>query len=108
MRQGYPYPSGRSMAAYVIASVSEAHDDEALAEYRRRNTAAVEAHGGRFLVRGGEIGVLEGDWSPLRVVVIEFSDVETARAWYSSPEYQEAIPIRQGASTTDIIVVEGS
>jgi len=96
------------MPAYVIASVSEAHDDEALAEYRRRNTAAVEAHGGRFLVRGGAMEVLEGDWSPLRVVVMEFDDLETARRWYTSEDYQAAIPIRQGASTTDIIVVEGA
>lgn len=96
------------MPAYVIASVSEAHDDEALAEYRRRNTAAVEAHGGRFLVRGGEMQVLEGSWSPLRVVVMEFDDVDTARRWYGSEEYQAAIPIRQGASTTDIILVAGA
>jgi uncharacterized protein (DUF1330 family) len=96
------------MPAYVIASVSEAHDDEALAEYRRRNTAAVEAHGGRFVVRGGAMDVLEGDWAPLRVVVIEFDDVDAARAWYASDEYQAAIPIRQGASTTGLIVVEGA
>jgi uncharacterized protein (DUF1330 family) len=96
------------MPAYVIASVSEAHDDEALAEYRRRNTAAVEAHGGRFLVRGGAMEVLEGDWSPLRVVVMEFDDLDAARRWYTSEEYQAAIPIRQGASTTDMIVVEGA
>ena len=67
------------MPAYVIASVTEAHDDEALAEYRRRNSEAVAAHGGRFLARGGEMQVLEGSWSPLR----------------------------QGASTTDIILVDG-
>ena len=96
------------MPAYVIASVSEAHDAEALAEYRRRNTEAVAAHGGRFIVRGGEMQVLEGDWSPLRVVVMEFPDVETARAWYESDQYQAAIPIRQAASTTDIILVEGT
>jgi uncharacterized protein (DUF1330 family) len=96
------------MPAYVIASVSEAHDDEALAEYRRRNTAAVEAYGGRFVVRGGAMEVLEGDWSPLRVVVMEFDDADTARRWYGSDEYQAAIPIRQGASTTDIILVEGA
>jgi uncharacterized protein (DUF1330 family) len=96
------------MPAYVIASVTEAHDDEALAEYRRRNTAAVEAHGGRFVVRGGAMEVLEGDWAPLRVVVMEFEDVEAAKRWYESDEYQEAIPIRQGASTTGIIVVEGA
>ena len=96
------------MPAYVIASVTEAHDDEALAEYRRRNTAAVEAHGGRFVVRGGAMEVLEGDWAPLRVVVMEFDDVAAAKRWYESDEYQEAIPIRQGASTTGIIVVEGA
>jgi uncharacterized protein (DUF1330 family) len=96
------------MPAYVIASVTEAHDDEALAEYRRHNTAAVEANGGRFVVRGGAMEVLEGDWSPLRVVIIEFDDVEAARAWYESEEYQRAIPIRQGASTTGLIVVEGA
>jgi uncharacterized protein (DUF1330 family) len=96
------------MPAYVIASVTEAHDDEALADYRRRNTAAVEAHGGRFVVRGGAMEVLEGDWAPLRVVVMEFDDVEAAKRWYESDEYQDAIPIRQGASTTGIIVVEGA
>jgi uncharacterized protein (DUF1330 family) len=96
------------MPAYVIASVTEAHDDEALAEYRRRNSEAVAAHGGRFVVRGGPIEVLEGDWSPLRVVVIEFDDADTARRWYASDAYQAAIPIRQGASTTGIIVVEGA
>jgi uncharacterized protein (DUF1330 family) len=95
------------MPAYVIASVTEAHDDEALAEYRRRNSAAVDAHGGRFVVRGGPVEVLEGDWSPLRIVVIEFDDAAAARAWYESDDYQEAVPIRQGASTTGLIVVEG-
>jgi uncharacterized protein (DUF1330 family) len=93
--------------AYVIASVRSAHDQEALAEYRRRNSEAVAAHGGRFLARGGAIEVLEGDWDPKRVVVMEFDDMETARRWYGSDAYQAAIPIRQGASETDIILVEG-
>jgi uncharacterized protein (DUF1330 family) len=96
------------MPAYVIASVTEAHDPEALTEYRRRNTEAVEAHGGRFVVRGGPIDVLEGDWSPLRVVVMEFDDTAAAKRWYESEMYQEAIPIRQGASTTGIILVDGA
>jgi uncharacterized protein (DUF1330 family) len=96
------------MPAYVIAAVSEAHDPEALEEYRRRNTEAVAAHGGRFVVRGGAIERLEGDWSPLRVVVIEFDDMEAARGWYASADYQAAIPIRQGASTTHLLLVEGA
>ena len=96
------------MPAYVIAAVSEAHDDEALAEYRRRNTETVAAHGGRFVVRGGPVEALEGDWGPLRIVVMEFPDREAARAWYRSGDYQAIAPIRQGASTTDIILVEGA
>jgi uncharacterized protein (DUF1330 family) len=95
------------MAAYVIASVTEAWDGDALDEYRRRNTAAVEAAGGRFLVRGGAVEVLEGAWDPLRVVVMEFDDVQAARGWYASPAYREAMPLRQGASRTDIILVDG-
>ena len=95
------------MPAYVIASVTEAHDADALAEYRRRNTEAVQAAGGRFIVRGEEIEVLEGSWDPLRVVVIQFDDMAAARGWYESGAYQDVIPLRQGASTTDIIIVRG-
>jgi uncharacterized protein (DUF1330 family) len=94
--------------AYVIAAVSEAHDDEALAEYRRRNTETVAAHGGRFVVRGGPVVALEGGWEPLRMVVMEFPDTAAARAWYDSAEYQAIAPIRRGASATGIVLVEGA
>jgi uncharacterized protein (DUF1330 family) len=96
------------MPAYAIAAVSEAHDDAALAEYRRRNTESVAAHGGRFVVRGGPVEVLEGAWQPLRIVVMEFPDRAAARAWYGSADYQAIAPIRQGASTTDIVLVDGA
>ena len=96
------------MPAYAIAAVSETHDEGALAEYRRRNTESVAAHGGRFVVRGGPVEVLEGAWEPLRIVVMEFPDRAAARAWYESADYQAIAPIRQGASTTDIILVDGA
>jgi uncharacterized protein (DUF1330 family) len=95
------------MPAYVIADVSSATDQEKLQEYRRRNTPTVEAHGGRFIVRGGAIEVLEGDWETLRIVIMEFPDLDAARAWYRSPAYQEIAPLRQSASETRIIAVEG-
>ena len=95
------------MPAYVIAEVREAWDAEALQEYRRRNTDAVAAHGGRFLIRGGEHELLEGDWHTLRIVVIEFPDREAAHAWWRSEEYEAIKPIRRGASTTNVIVVDG-
>lgn len=95
------------MPAYVIAIVTETHDEEALAEYRRLNTAAVAAAGGHFLVRGGALEVLEGDWDPRRVVVMAFDDLEAARAWYTSDAYQAARPLRLGASTSQLLIVEG-
>jgi uncharacterized protein (DUF1330 family) len=93
--------------AYVIADVREVRDVEALLEYRRRNTEAVARHGGRFLVRGGEATVLEGDWPTLRIVVIEFPDAAAARGWYESEDYQPLKALRQGASDTNILLVDG-
>lgn len=96
------------MPAYVIATVTEAWDQDKLVEYRRRNTDAVERHGGRFVARGGRHEVLEGDSAPLRIVVIEFPDLDAARGWYGSEDYAPLRALRQSASVTDIVVVEGT
>ena len=96
------------MPVYVIADVRDARDAETLLEYRRRNTEAVENHGGRFLVRGGESTLLEGEWPTQRIVVMEFPDADAARAWWESEEYEAIKPLRRGASDTNIILVEGA
>ena len=96
------------MPAYVIASVTEARDADKLAEYRRGNTDVVAAHGGRFIVRGGEHETLEGDWDPVRLVIMEFPDMAAARAWYDSDEYARLRQLRQSASDTDIVLVDGA
>jgi uncharacterized protein (DUF1330 family) len=95
------------MPAYVIAVVTGAWDQDKLEEYRRRNTDVVAAHGGRFIVRGGELEALEGAWSPLRIVVIEFPHRDAARAWYESDDYAPLRELRRQASDTDIVLVEG-
>ncbi len=95
------------MPAYVIASVTDARDAEKLARYREGNTAAVEKHGGRFIARGGELETLEGDWPALRIVIMEFPDMDTARSWYQSDDYAPLRELRQSASDTDIVLVEG-
>ena len=95
------------MPAYVIASVTEAWDQDALAEYRERNTEAVTKHGGRFVARGGHHEILEGDYAPVRVVIIEFPDLDSARGWYESDDYAPLRELRRSASKTDIFVVEG-
>ena len=96
------------MPAYVIGDVRDVRDLEALQEYRRRNTDAVANHGGRFLVRGGDASVLEGEWPTRRIVLMEFPDADAARAWWESEEYEAIKPLRRGASDTNIILVEGA
>jgi uncharacterized protein (DUF1330 family) len=95
------------MPAYVIAYAGDFRDDAALREYRRRNTDAVANHGGRFIARGGAVDVLEGPWPWERCVVMEFPDADAARAWYSSEGYAPLKAMRQAASNTQIILVEG-
>jgi uncharacterized protein (DUF1330 family) len=94
------------MPAYVIVD-SDVTDPERYEQYKIRTPAAVDAGGGRFLARGGEVTVLEGDWQPSRVVVLEFEDVAAARRWYESEAYQEARTFREGAASFHMIVVPG-
>jgi len=95
------------MPAYVIADVRQALDQEALVEYRRGNTESVARHGGHFVVRGGDMEVLEGDWDTRRIVVIAFPDMAAAHEWYESDDYAPLKALRQSASETNIILVDG-
>ena len=95
------------MSAYVIADV-QITDAAGYEPYRPLAAASIARFGGRFLVRGGKADLLEGAPAPARTVVIEFPDIETARRWYDSAEYQTALKIRQAASTGRLILVEGA
>ena len=75
--------------------------------YKAASPAAVEAGGGRFLARGGELDVLEGDWQPSRLVVLEFEDVAAARRWYDSETYRQAKELRTGAARLRMVAVQG-
>jgi uncharacterized protein (DUF1330 family) len=93
------------MPAYWIAHV-EVSDPERYGEYARRAGPAIEAHGGRFLARGGKHRQLEGN-DRARNVVVEFSSLEAADACYNSAAYQEALGFARGASVRDLVIVEG-
>ncbi len=71
------------MPAYLIVE-TDIHDPEQYEQYKAASPAAVAAGGGRFVARGGELAVLEGDWHPKRLVVLEFPDLETAKRFYES------------------------
>jgi uncharacterized protein (DUF1330 family) len=92
--------------AYVIADI-EVTDPDTYEEYKRLSSAAAEKYDGRWVVRGGTVDVLEGDWEPRRVVVIEFEDEQAARRWYDSPEYAEAREIRQRSARSSMVLATG-
>lgn len=94
------------MSAYVIANVT-VKDPVRYEDYRRLVTPTLEKYGGRFIARGGSIEVLEGDWHPNRLVLVEFPSVTAARAWWNSPEYSEAKRIRQETSEGTLLILEG-
>lgn len=94
------------MPAYVIADI-EIHDPEAYKEYAARVPATLEPFEGRYLVRGGASEVLEGDWAPKRLVVIQFPSAEHAQGWYTSQDYGTVMGIRHGSATGRIILAHG-
>jgi uncharacterized protein (DUF1330 family) len=95
------------MTAYVIADV-QVTDTAAYEPYRPLAAASIARFGGRFLVRGDAVELLEGEPQPERIVVIEFADAETARRWYRFEEYQRALKIRQAASRGRLFLVEAA
>ena len=94
------------MPAYVVSEI-DVTDPVKYEDYKKLVPASIALYGGRYLTRGGATTVLEGGWTPKRVVVLEFPDADRARAWYASPEYTKARAARAGASDAKIIVVEG-
>jgi len=93
------------MPAYVIANVT-VNDPEGYRGYTDRTPKTIADHGGRFVARGGEVEVLEGDWSPSRLVIVEFPSLEAARAWYTSPEYEEAKEIRLATADSQLVLTD--
>ncbi|MDB5966781.1 MAG: hypothetical protein JWQ72_3281 [Polaromonas sp.] len=93
-------------SAYIIANVT-VNNPEAYEEYKRLSTIAMKAHGAEVCVRGGQVEVLEGDWTPSRVVLLRFPDVGQARTFYHSTEYAAAIRARKDISVMRMVLVEG-
>jgi uncharacterized protein (DUF1330 family) len=95
------------MAAYLLVDC-KVTDPAQYEQYKQLAQAAVARYGGRYLVRGGETVVLEGSWQPNRVVVLEFLDLEKARAFYDSQEYKAARAARSSAASMNMVAVAGA
>jgi uncharacterized protein (DUF1330 family) len=94
------------MAAYWIGQHTIT-DAARFDDYLRQVKPMIERQGGRYLTRAGAHEVLEGDWRPNRVVIVEFPDMAALKAWYGSPEYRPLIALRRSAATDLLIAVEG-
>ena len=92
--------------AYVIAE-TKVEDPARYDDYRRLAVPSIEKHGGIYIVRGGSVESLVGDWNPERLAVVRFDSVERAKEWWNSPEYSEARQLRSTITKSRIIVADG-
>jgi uncharacterized protein (DUF1330 family) len=95
------------MPAYIVVDC-EVTDPARYEAYKKLAQAAIAKHGGRYIVRGGETTVLEGEWQPRRIVIVEFPSADAIRRFYDSPEYRAARAERQGAARMNMISVAGA
>jgi uncharacterized protein (DUF1330 family) len=94
------------MPAYAVAHMRQVTMGPAVVEYLERIDATLAPFGGRFLVHGGRVEVVEGTW-PGHLIVIEFPDHARADAWYRSAAYQEIVALRTDNSRSDVVIAEG-
>jgi len=94
------------MPAYFIVD-NEVTDPAGFEEYRKQVPGTLEKYGGKILVRGGQMQMLEGDWKPKRIVVTEFPSIEQARRWYDSDEYRPLKALRLRTARGSVVLVEG-
>jgi len=94
------------MPAYAVAHMRQVTMGPAIVEYLERIDATLAPFGGRFLVHGGQVEVMEGTW-PGHLIIIEFPDRARAHAWYQSAAYQEIVALRTDNSHSDVIIAEG-
>ena len=94
------------MPAYVIGDI-RVTDTSQYETYVPPALASITQYGGRVLVAGPTLELLDGGPAPERTVVVEFPDAAAAKRWYQSPEYQEALPIRLRSSQGRVFLIEG-
>ena len=94
------------MAAYIVVDIS-INDPQTYERYKLLAPPSIAAYQGKYLVRGGRTDLLEGEWQPARLVILEFPSMEVAKAWWESEEYAAAKALRQSCADTEMLLVEG-
>lgn len=101
----FPSPE-LNMPAYIVVDI-DIHDAETYEAYKLLAPPSIAQYGGRYVARGGKCDVLEGDWQPKRLVLLEFPTADAARAWWASPEYAEGKAMRHRSAHTNMVLLEG-
>ncbi|MCY3662574.1 MAG: DUF1330 domain-containing protein [bacterium] len=94
------------MAAYLISSI-DVIDEDSYEEYQERGMALLENYGGRYLVSGGDVKLLRGDWRPRRLILVEFDSADDIEAMFASDEFVNLRELASGAIEGTLIQVEG-
>jgi uncharacterized protein (DUF1330 family) len=94
------------MPVYLIIDIAVV-DQGLYEEYVAQVPAVVEQYGGRYLVRGGDVVALAGDWHPERIVVLEFESSDQAQEYLTSPENLALAPLREKSITSRTVIVQG-
>lgn len=93
------------MPAFVIVEI-DISDPEKYNAYKELTPATISAYGGKFVLRGNPVTVLEGEWNHERLVMLKFPTKEKAEAWYNSEGYQHAKSVREGAAKANFLLTE--
>jgi uncharacterized protein (DUF1330 family) len=94
------------MPAYAVGHLHDVNVGPEIVEYLHRIDETLAPFGGRFIIHGGPVTILEGSWSG-DLIVIAFPDMKNARAWYESPIYRQILPLRTNNSRGDVFFIEG-
>ena len=95
------------MNGYIIVEI-DVTDPVGYEEYKKLAGATVAKYGGKYLIRGGSVETLEGDWKPKRIVVLKFPSVARAKEWLECAEYREPRKMRHRTARTNMILLEGA
>ncbi|QBD77370.1 DUF1330 domain-containing protein [Ktedonosporobacter rubrisoli] len=95
------------MAVYFVLDIEKVIDPQKIGEYSQRSGPTREQYGVKTVVLGGASETIEGNWQPQGAVILEFEDEAHFKRWYTSPEYQEILPLRLQGTTSRAILIQG-
>ena len=107
MVRGRMYWEESKMAGYLLVLDHEIKDEALFAEFLKSVGDNMESFGGKYLVKGGRHMVMDGQWAPVRIALVEFESANGARRWLDSQEYAALGETRRWAAEATVIVLEG-